>query len=55
LRGSLDLWGYVALVYGATLIAALLPGIRERPSVFTLIGGAFVLGGILVAERRRQP
>jgi drug/metabolite transporter (DMT)-like permease len=39
---------------GATLLAAALPGIRERPTTFTLVGGAFVLGGILLAERRRQ-
>lgn len=39
---------------GATLLAALLPGIRERPTAFTVLGGALVLGGILLAERRRQ-
>ena len=38
---------------GATLLAALLPGIRERPTVLTLAGGAIVLAGILLAERRR--
>jgi len=37
---------------GATLLAALLPGIRERPGVSTIVGGAFVLAGILLAERR---
>jgi drug/metabolite transporter (DMT)-like permease len=37
----------------ATLIAALLPGIRERPTVFTLVGAAIVLSGVLLAERRR--
>lgn len=37
---------------GATLIAALLPGIRERPSLWTLGGGGIVLAGILLAERR---
>jgi drug/metabolite transporter (DMT)-like permease len=40
---------------GATLIATMLPGIRERPTGFTLLGGAFVLGGILLAERKRNP
>lgn len=40
---------------GATLLAAMLPGIRERPTVATLIGGTLVLAGILLAERRRQP
>jgi len=38
---------------GATALAALLPGIRERPGVFTLIGGALVLAGIVMAERKR--
>lgn len=39
---------------GATLLAALLPGIQEQPTAFTLLGGAFVLGGILIAERSRR-
>lgn len=39
---------------GATLLAALLPGIRERPSAVTLVGGAIVLAGILLAERTRH-
>lgn len=34
---------------GATLLAAVLPGIRETPSGRTLAGGALVLVGILVA------
>jgi drug/metabolite transporter (DMT)-like permease len=38
---------------GATLLAALLPGIRERPTIVTLIGGGIVLTGILLAERKR--
>ena len=38
---------------GATLLAALLPGIRERPTLLTLFGGVIVLAGILLAERRR--
>ena len=38
---------------GATLLAALLPGIRERPGVATIIGGIVVLAGIVLAERRR--
>lgn len=37
---------------GATLIAALLPGIREIPTLFTLIGAILILGGILLAEKR---
>jgi drug/metabolite transporter (DMT)-like permease len=40
---------------GATMLAALLPGIRERPTVYTLLGGALVLSGILLAERKKQP
>jgi drug/metabolite transporter (DMT)-like permease len=38
----------------ATLLAALLPGIREQPTAFTLVGGAVVLTGILLAERPRK-
>ena len=38
---------------GATLIAALLPGIREIPTIFTLAGAILILGGILMAERRQ--
>jgi drug/metabolite transporter (DMT)-like permease len=37
---------------GATLIAALLPGIREVPGPLTFIGGVVVLTGILVTARR---
>lgn len=37
---------------GATLIAALLPGIREVPAPATLLGGAVVLVGILLTARR---
>lgn len=40
---------------GATLLAAALPGIRETPTLFTVAGGVVVLGGILLAERRRSP
>jgi drug/metabolite transporter (DMT)-like permease len=40
---------------GATLLAALIPGINERPTIYTLCGGALVLAGILLAERKRQP
>lgn len=39
---------------GATLLAALLPGIREMPASTTLAGGALILGGILVAARRTR-
>ena len=37
---------------GATIIAALLPGIRELPGVFTVVGGVIVFTGILLAARR---
>lgn len=34
---------------GATLIGALIPSIRQIPTVNTLVGGAIVLGGVVVA------
>ncbi|MBL0172600.1 MAG: DMT family transporter [Gemmatimonadaceae bacterium] len=37
---------------GATLLAALLPGIAEIPGPGTLVGGALVLGGILLTAPR---
>lgn len=37
---------------GATIIAAMLPGIREMPAPATIGGGVVVLGGILLAARR---
>lgn len=37
---------------GATLLAAMLPGIAEVPGVGTVLGGALVLAGVLVAARR---
>jgi drug/metabolite transporter (DMT)-like permease len=39
---------------GATIIAALLPGIRETPSPATLVGGAIVLAGILLTTQRQS-
>ncbi len=39
---------------GATLLAWWLPGIRERPSVQLLLGGALVLFGIGLGVRRRR-
>ena len=39
---------------GATLIAAMLPGIAEVPTAYTLLGGLVILAGILLAERKRQ-
>lgn len=37
---------------GATLLAAVLPWIRETPGPLTLVGGALVLAGVLLAARR---
>ena len=37
---------------GATLLAWLLPGIRETPGLHTLAGGALILAGVVVASRR---
>ena len=37
---------------GATLLAAILPGIHEVPPMLTLVGGALVLSGILLALPR---
>lgn len=39
---------------GATLIAWLLPQIREAPPVQTVVGGAMILGGIALAVRGRR-
>jgi drug/metabolite transporter (DMT)-like permease len=36
---------------GATVLAALLPGIREVPGIATFVGGGIVLTGILMAAR----
>jgi drug/metabolite transporter (DMT)-like permease len=37
---------------GATLLAALLPGIAEVPGLMTVAGGTLILGGVLLAARR---
>jgi drug/metabolite transporter (DMT)-like permease len=37
---------------GATLLGALIPAIRQIPSVGTLVGGAIVLAGVIVAAPR---
>src|SRR5690606_17993466 len=39
---------------GATLIAWLLPGIREVPGIQTIVGGAVLLTGILLGAMRPQ-
>lgn len=36
---------------GATLLGALIPSIRQIPTANTLVGGAIVLGGVLIASR----
>ena len=40
---------------GATMLAALLPGIRELPGLFTILGGALILAGILATAQRAEP
>lgn len=40
---------------GATVLAAVLPGIRETPGLATLLGGALILAGIYVAARVARP
>jgi drug/metabolite transporter (DMT)-like permease len=40
---------------GATLLAAMLPEIREVPGVATLIGGACILAGVFVTLRSPKP
>ena len=40
---------------GATLLAAILPGIREMPSASTFLGGLVLLAGIAIAALSRQP
>lgn len=39
---------------GATLLAALLPGIREVPGPHALVGGAMILAGALITLRSRR-
>lgn len=36
---------------GATLLGALIPSIRQIPSFSTLVGGAIVLGGVMIAAQ----
>jgi drug/metabolite transporter (DMT)-like permease len=36
---------------GATLLGAIIPAIRQIPTVATLIGGSIVLGGVIIAGR----
>jgi drug/metabolite transporter (DMT)-like permease len=39
---------------GATLLGALIPAIAQVPSIITLIGGAVVLGGVVVAASGKK-
>ena len=39
---------------GATLLAALLPGIRETPGVSTVVGGALIVLGVYVTARMER-
>jgi drug/metabolite transporter (DMT)-like permease len=39
---------------GATLLAAVVPSIGERPTPWTLLGGALILGGVVVASARQR-
>jgi drug/metabolite transporter (DMT)-like permease len=40
---------------GATLLGALIPSIRQIPTVETLVGGVVVLIGVVIASRRAPP
>ena len=39
---------------GATLLAFALPGIREIPTIYTLLGGTLILAGVLLAARDKR-
>jgi drug/metabolite transporter (DMT)-like permease len=39
---------------GATLLAAVIPGIAELPTMATVVGGMLILGGVLLAARRSR-
>ena len=43
----------IAEPIGATVLAAVLPGIGERPSAATVLGGMVVLAGIVLASRSK--
>jgi drug/metabolite transporter (DMT)-like permease len=38
---------------GATLLAAVIPGIAELPTIATVVGGGLILGGVSLAARRQ--
>jgi drug/metabolite transporter (DMT)-like permease len=37
---------------GATFLGAIIPSIRQIPTVSTLVGGAIMLGGVIIAAAR---
>ena len=37
---------------GATVLGAIIPSIRQVPTVSTLVGGAIMLGGVIIAAGR---
>jgi drug/metabolite transporter (DMT)-like permease len=37
---------------GATFLGAIIPSIRQIPTVWTLVGGTIMLGGVIIAEAR---
>ncbi len=39
---------------GATFLGAILPGIRQIPPVMTIIGGAIILSGVIIATRGKM-
>jgi drug/metabolite transporter (DMT)-like permease len=40
---------------GATILAALIPGIAEVPTTATLVGGVLILAGVVLTIRRAVP
>jgi len=39
---------------GATLLGVLIPSIHQIPAIPTLVGGAIVLGGVIIAAGARR-
>jgi hypothetical protein len=40
---------------GATLLGVIIPSISQIPTMSTLVGGAIVLGGVIIAAGARRP
>jgi drug/metabolite transporter (DMT)-like permease len=38
---------------GATMLGAIIPSIRQVPTISTLVGGAIVLAGVIIASAAR--